>query len=257
MVALAVVAALEAPTAGWNREPGPLPKLKQDSATNPDPVPLWGLIACANPLRYTYFPSGAYDGGPFRRLAVRDGDDYFGERCELGYNSWKSPVRTFYLYEEGMRRVTRFWIRLPSSFPIDATTWQVVMQMKQTQPAAGAGESPIISLNAVDGEWQLVKEGNVRWATPVTTLGQWTRVRFDVTYSVNPAKGKIQVDIGEARSPVIRTRTLKPEVEPGGYGIPVGSGIPSHLRIGVYHDPGIAATHADYADVQVRARNSR
>ena len=158
----------------------------------------------------------------------------------------------------GERRITRFWIRLPASFPVYATTWQVVMQMKQAAPAAGAGGSPIISLNAVDGQWQLVQEGDdVQWTTPVTELGEWTRVRLDVTYSVNPRKGRIRADIGGERSPVIRTRTLKPEIEPGGYGIPVGSAIPSHLRIGIYHDPTIPETHVDYADVQVRARHSR
>jgi hypothetical protein len=53
------------------------------------------------------------------------------------------------------------------------------------------------------------------------------------------------------------TRTLKAEVKPGGYGIPVGSGLPSHLRIGVYHDPAIAETHVDYTDIQVRPRKVR
>jgi hypothetical protein len=239
---------------GGNPPPSPdLPVLKEDPATNPDPIPLWGEISAASSSRHTWVASGAYDGGPYRRMTVLDGDDYYGERAELGYNSWTSTGRTFYLFKEGMQRVTDYWMRLPSNFPVNARTWQVVTQMKQTAPAAGQGGSPILALEVVHGEWRLNSSyvGGTLWSTPART-GQWTHIRWDVEYSVDPTKGTVQLTIGDAASPVIRTRTLKAEVGLGGYGIPVGSAIPSHLRLGIYHDPALPGTSVEFTDVRER-----
>ena len=44
------------------------------------------------------------------------------------------------------------------------------------------------------------------------------------------------------RQRAISMQTLKPEVSPGDKGIPVGQAIPSHLRMGVYHDPSVPGT---------------
>ena len=45
----------------------------------------------------------------YRKLTVFDGDDYSGERCELGYNTWNeglasptNPYGTFYNYFEAL-----------------------------------------------------------------------------------------------------------------------------------------------------------
>ena len=238
--------------------------LREDGATDPDPMPLWNAISAASSSRHQQFASGAHDGGPFRRLTVQDGDDYWGERAELGYNSYQNglgaPWGTFFLYQEDQRRVTDFWMRLPSNFPIDTSTWQVVMQMKQTAPANNGGGTPVLALEVREGNWVLTQSdspgpsslGHEVWRTPATA-GQWTHVSFDVTYSPDPSKGKVQVKVDDVDSPTFTTFTQKYETSPASPGLSAGDGIPSHLRMGIYHNQNLPGTHVDFTDVRVSA----
>jgi Polysaccharide lyase len=232
-----------------------------DTAADADPLPFWGSIECASNARYGYVPTGGdphatAEGAPqgntaYRRLSVLDGDNFYGERCELGQNDWRSGPTAF--YREGDHLVTFVSYRLPRGFPLSGTEFQVVMQMKQTNPSNNSGGTPVLSLLAQDGRWVLHQSdspgysatGRSLWSAPARS-GTWTRFAFDVVYSQNPASGSIRVfsDLngdGDAldaheRSPRFRTFTLKREV-PGtsSSGIPPGGSIPSHLRVGIYH----------------------
>ncbi len=237
--------------------------LKQDLATDPDPIPLWGDIDAVSPDRAQWFSSGGPDGGPFRRMTARDGDLYHGnsERAELGNSNYlldHGKLDTFYLYRAGMRRVTSFWMRLPPDFPIDTGDWQVVMQMKQTDPANNADGTPVIALQATEGQWILKQSASagvsedtrVLWHTPAT-VGIWTRIVVDATYTTDPSQGRIAISIGGVSSPEFHTYTLKYEVSPPGEGLQAGDPIPSHLRLGIYHDPAMPGTSVDIADVQI------
>jgi hypothetical protein len=238
--------------------------LRQDLDTNPDPTALWGGLLAVSSNRQQWFPSGGPDGGPFRRLTVLDGDLFHGdsERAEIG-NSDYTPdshgrLETFYLYHAGTRRVTSFWMRLPPNFPIDTDKWQVVMQMKETDPATNVEGTPVIALQATEGQWLLKQSSSpgpshdtrVLWRTPAT-VGAWTHIVVDATYSSDPSKGLFQISIGDARSPVLHTYDLKYEVSPPGPGLHAGEPIPSHLRLGIYHDPALPGTSVDVARVQV------
>ena len=181
-----------------------------------------------------------------------DGDDFYGERCELGKNDHNVSPTAF--YREGQRRITYFSERLPDHFPLNANTWQTVMQMKQAQPADGGSGVPILFMGAYSGEWQVQSsQANDNLVTFPARTGVWTRFAFDVFYSQDPAKGWLQVsadlnndgdfnDPGE-RSGVIHGATLKTEIAgPLGTsdGLAPGDPIPSHLRMGIYHNPSIS-----------------
>jgi hypothetical protein len=237
--------------------------LQQDLATDPDPVPLWGEIDAVSPTRHQWFASGGPDGGPFRRMTAHDGDLYHGnsERAELGDSDyfWEDgKPDTFYLYRAGMHRVTSFWMRLPSNFPLDSDEWQVVMQMKQSDPATNADGTPVIALQATQGQWILKQSlssgpaGDTRilWRTPAR-LGVWTRIVVDAIYSTDPATGRLTMSIGGASSPVFRTYNLKYEVNPPGPRLRAGDPIPSHLRLGIYHEPSMPGTSVDIAQIQI------
>jgi hypothetical protein len=237
--------------------------LQQDLATDPDPVPLWGEVAAVSPTRHQWFASGGPDGGPFRRMTARDGDLYHGdsERAELGDSDylWEDgKPDTFYLYRAGMRRVTSFWMRLPSNFPMNSNEWQVVMQMKQSDPANNSDGTPVISLQAIQGQWILkqstsagpANDTRVLWRTPAR-VGVWTHLTVDATYSTDPAAGRFAMTIGGANSPVLRTYNLKHEVSPPGPELRAGDPIPSHLRMGVYHEPSMPGTSVDIAQIQI------
>jgi hypothetical protein len=227
-------------------------------------LPLWNQIAAQGPSRHQQLSSGGPDGGAFRRMTVQDGDDYWGERAELGYNSrlngLGAPWGTFFLYNEGERRVTDFSMRLPSSFPINTTKWQVVMQMKQTAPASNSGGTPVLALEAREGRWVLTQSNSAGsssnthevWSTPAT-LNKWTDISLDVTYSPDPSQGKVQITVDGVSSPTFTTYTQKYETSPAGQGLSVGGAIPSHLRMGIYHESSLPGTHVDLADVRVSA----
>jgi hypothetical protein len=132
--------------------------------------------------------------------------------------------------------------------------------MKQAQPAANGGGAPIIEMNARGGTWMLVNDWNNVWQVPAQQ-GVWTRFAFDVHYSQDPGVGtlKAYVDLngdGDAldpqeQSPTLHIATLRRETDGGSPtdGIAPGESIPSHLRMGVYHDPGIACASGCSVDV--------
>jgi hypothetical protein len=242
--------------------PSGLQVLRQDDASNPDPIPLWAEIAAQSASRHQQFGTGGPTGGPFRRLTVLDGDDYWGERAELAHNSRLNglggPWGTFFLYGQNARRVTQFQMRLPTNYPINSPSWQVVMQMKQTGPSANSGGTPVLALEARSGRWVVTQSDSAGassnthevWSTPAT-LGVWTPISLDITYSPNPAVGKLQITVGGVQSPTISTYTEKYEISPGSQGLLPGDAIPSHLRLGIYHDSALPGTHVDFTDVKV------
>jgi hypothetical protein len=245
------------------------------------PLPFWNAIDCEDASREQLLTGGGdphptATGAPqgndsFRRLRVLDGDDIWGERCELGEDARKAR-NTF--YREGRRRITAISVRLPSGFPLGVYTWQAIMQMKQTGPSANSSGTPVLELDAWGGRWRLRQSLSTRyasdsrqiWSAPAQ-MGSWTRFAFDIRYSRHRRKGYIRIradlngdlDYRDAkeRSKRIRTYTLKTEIPGGGHdGIHPGASIPSHLRAGIYHDSGIscgapAGCAVDIDNVQV------
>jgi hypothetical protein len=245
-----------------------------DTGSSASPYGFWGDVECASDQRHQLIASGgdqhptvtgeAQGNDSFRRLSVFDGDDHWGERCQLGDDNSKGRA-TF--YREGQHVITQVSARLPTEGPLALDAWQVVLQMKQAGPAANSGGTPVLSLDAYDGRWRFRQSDSVRaaedshelWSAPATA-GRWTRFSFDVRYSRRPSKGFVSVsadlnadgdflDPGET-SPRIRTYTLKVEL-PGGSpdGIRPGQSIPSHLSAGVYHDPEIPCPQGCYVDL--------
>jgi hypothetical protein len=197
----------------------------------------------------------------FRRMTVIDGDDVYGERCELGFNNWSGPT-TF--YNEGQRRVTFISLRMPNNSDVNAQGWRTVMQMKQAQGYRNPDTSPIIEMQVRDGRWSVSNSWNGIWSAPAQQ-NTWTRFAFDVTYSQDPSIGSIKVyvdlngdgdasDSGE-QSSTMHMATLRAETAGTGYSdYAVGQSIPNHLRAGIYQDPGYncpSGCSVDVDNVQV------
>jgi hypothetical protein len=259
--------------------------LREDTASVADPeAGLWGEIGAVADSRHQFITSGgdthpkangaAQHNGAFRRLTVQDGDDFYGERAELGRNWYRDGENrgnqtdgTFALYREGERKITFFSMRLGSNFRSDADGWQVIMQMKQAQPYGANGPidtAPALTLELRDHRLVLVNFWKVRWTASPPSPRRWIRYALDVTYSQDPAKGKLQLfvdrngdgdslDTGEI-SPVFAVRTLAYVTSQGLGSIQVGGSIPGHLRLGVYHDESAyGTTSIDVDNVQVVA----
>ena len=234
--------------------------LGSDTASNPDPIPFYGHMDCANASRHQQITSGgdpsamtvggSQGDSAYRRLTVIDGDDYWGERCELGINDKYGPMA---FYHEGQRRVTYASFRLNNSFPLNSENWQGVMQIKQAQTSDNGGGTPVLSLSAFDAHWSLwhsgagyTSEDFKLWEAPASK-NQWTRIAIDAKFSQHASVGwvKMYVDLnadgdfddGDEQSPRFHTNTLKYETgTDNSDGISAGQSIPSHLRVGMYHD---------------------
>lgn len=244
--------------------PGACTVVASDTAANPDPIPFYGRIDCAQTSRQQTISSGG-DPGPtatggsqgdfaYRRMTVIDGDDYYGERCELGINDKNGPVA---YYHEGMRRVTYASFKLNDSYPLETENWQGVMQLKQAQSSDNGGGTPVLSLGAYDGRWLLFHSDpgytdvdEVIWEAPAYK-NRWTRVAIDARFSQHASAGwvKMYIDLNADRdfsdpdeqSPRFQTNTLKYETGTDtSDGIAAGQSIPSHLRVGMYHAPQIS-----------------
>jgi Polysaccharide lyase len=236
-----------------------------DTASSSSPLSAWGKIDCQTTSRHQQVSSGgdphpAAVGGSqgnssYRSLTVLDGDNVWGERCELGLNDHRSSPTIH--YHEGMRRATYGSYRLPANFPLETEDWQGVFQMKQAQPADNGGGTPVLSFGAYAGEWKLfhsepgpTSEDAEIWSTPAEK-GVWTRIAVDAFYSQDPGRGWIKVyvdrtgdgdfsDSGE-QSPAFQIATLKYETGTDtSDGLSAGQSIPSQLRIGMYHNSSIS-----------------
>lgn len=249
--------------------------VRSDTASDPNAHDLWGGdgYACQDDSRVSRPATGgdpsptatgiAQSNSDYREMTVYDGDNYSGERCEIAYNTWHQPLAspsnhygTFYNYHEGDHRATYASIRLPSNFPLSAQDWQNVLQIKQAGPSDGSSGTPIFTIKAFDGAWRVYhtpanSEGpdTELWSTPAQK-GVWTRFAIDGYFSQNPSLGWIKVyvdangdgdfnDSGE-QSPVFHTNTLKREIAGTSTdGMNTGDSIPSHLRVGIYHNASI------------------
>jgi hypothetical protein len=200
---------------------------------------------------------------------VIDGDDLYGERCELGRNEYRygensgtQTSGTFALYDEGERKITFWSQRYGAGFTSSSSGWQTVMQAKQAQPYADAQPVGVaMEIQIFAGEVKLMSFWSEKWSAPAPPNGVWIRYALDVTWSQDPAKGKVQLYVdrngdgdfldSEEISPVIRVRTLAYMAQASGGSLPVGASIPGHLRLGIYHNPSAyGTTTVDVDNVQ-------
>lgn len=239
----------------------------------------WGSLQAVSASRITLATTGADprpsgNGAPsptsYRKLSLNDGDNFYGERVEIGRNERRYGITgdlgTFMLYQPGQRYQTYFSLRLPTDFPITNTNWQIVMQMKQAQPYTNDGNSiPILAMQANNGTFQMLGRNSVQlWKAPAT-LGRWIRFHLDITYSKNPSIGRVRVQIDDRAGATdfvpqydsgdIATQTLTYAVgaqSGSGWSLADGQEIPSHLRLGAYRNSVITgSTHIDISNVQV------
>jgi hypothetical protein len=207
----------------------------------------WANFSCADPGRVKQVSDPVAQGGSAYRVDLHDGDDSFGERCELGMGS---PMRAgFPVFKEGDERWIAYQVYIPAGFPSDGNRYVDITQFKQVNDLC----APALSLHVENGEMLLFHSADNRsscggrpvWRAPVA-YGRWIKLLFHVEWSSDPARGSVElfgdIDGGGLEELLPRSPMFTMKMDPAGNTLPVGA------RIGIYRDRAVAGDATAYFD---------
>jgi hypothetical protein len=207
----------------------------------------WANFSCADPGRIKQVGEPVAQGSSAYRVELHDGDDSFGERCELGMGS---PMRAgFPVFEDGDESWVAYQVYIPAGFPSDGNRYVDITQFKQVNDLC----APALSLHVEDGEMLLFHSADNRsscggrpvWRAPVA-YGRWIKLLFHVQWSSDPARGSVElfgdIDGGGMAELLPRTPMFTMKMDPAGNTLPVGA------RIGIYRDRAVSGDATAYFD---------
>jgi hypothetical protein len=237
----------------------------------------WVDYSCQDRSRFAQVSDRVAQGDRAYRIEVRDGDDSYGERCELE-NGNTSARRLHYqvLFHEGQEAWIAFQTYLPLdfsfadagapvSFPNDGG---LITQIKQLG-SCGTPALGIVSSRTVfalrNSAAAHCESGSMRslWKVPMV-MGRWVKWLQHIRFSPDPRVGFIAswydpdglglrpipptLDLGHrVIGNRIYTHTQK---APTGHPEPAcpADDVCSHARIGIYRDPDVSGTSVIYHD---------
>jgi hypothetical protein len=191
------------------------------------------------------------------KVSLRDGDNCFSRRAELGQGNPTRSDMLDRLFNEGEERWMSFQVQLGDGFPIDATTWQAVMQLKQL----GAHGHPVMALHTIDNQWQVHRSTQYasedfikpsgfqeRLLLGTARTGSWTKFTWHVRFSPDSSVGFLEIygDLGDGQD----MRQLLPRHIMSTMKIDETNHktLQSHARIGIYRDANISGNAVAYFD---------
>jgi hypothetical protein len=191
------------------------------------------------------------------RFEIRDGDDAYGERAELGQALPTSPGYENRIFYPGQERWISMQYYLPSDW-LPTDTWQTIFQIKPVSPGGGG---PSIGLGA--GSNRLMVYGNTNeWGSTAgnifdgagtlpgasypLTRGRWIRLTWHVVFSADPAVGSLEMfgNLADGKG----MRTLVPLRRRATMKYLDGVMDPAQLRVGIYRDPDLTQTESLFVD---------
>src|SRR4051794_692534 len=201
----------------------------------------WANSSCQDASRVKQVDTGAAQGKRAYELEIRDGDNSYGERCEIGMGNPGKPG--FPLFREGDERWISFQVYLPDDYPVDTPDWNLFFQIHQQ----GDGGCPPISLGIEDGQMKLFKSARntyvldtrEMWAAPVQR-GRWMKLTLHIKNSADPSVGFVELfgdlDGTGVKTLIPRTATHTMTLTS------TGASMINHARVGIYRNPRISGT---------------
>lgn len=180
------------------------------------------------------------------RFWVKDGDNCYGERSELGQALPSRPNFTeSRLFNQGDNRWIAFQVNLATGFPIGTSNWQVIAQWKQLVDTKSSynGCSPVLALQIHNSHYYLERANpaspcgsTISYDLGVARTGIWTRFTFHIIFKTSSGTVAIYDNTGGSMHKVlsITAPTLANE------NLGNGSAVPSHARIGIYRNSNIS-----------------
>jgi hypothetical protein len=201
----------------------------------------WANFSCADASRVQQVESPAAQGRRAYQIEVRDGDNAYGERCEIGMGN---PGRAgFPQFREGDERWISFQVYLPDDYPVEQPNWNLIFQIHQI----GDGGCPPISIGVEDGQMKLFK--SVRntyvldtaemWAAPVVR-NRWMKLTLHIKNSADPSVGFVELlgDLDGQGMTTLLPRTATHTMTKTA----AGDSMINHARVGIYRNPRITGT---------------
>jgi hypothetical protein len=207
----------------------------------------WASWSCQNSSRFGEVSSPVAQGQKAYKLTVQDGDNSWGERCELGHGN---PTRSgFPVFHAGEDVWISFSVYLPDNYPINTRDWNVMFQIHQE----GDGGCPPIAMHVEEGEWRLFNSSRPsyvldtveKWHAPAER-NRWTKFTIHMMNSGSDDKGFVELysDLGGNGMEQVMPRTYMHTMTVRSNGSPMTN----HARIGIYRDPAITGTSSIYFD---------
>jgi len=196
-------------------------------------------------------------GSKSYRFELRDGDDAYGERVELGQGMPGGTAGSNRWFHAGDERWIAMQYFVPADWPTDLT-WQTVMQIKPSSPGGGG---PNIGLDLGNNRMMVYGNTNAWGSTegrsfdgdgPLAggshslTRGSWIKLTWHVVFSADPAVGSLEMfgDLADGQG----MRTLVPLRTRPTMKYHNGVMDPVHLRVGIYRDPAMTSAQHLYVD---------
>ncbi len=243
----------------------------------------WVGYSCADRSRFSQVTSPVAQGQRAYRIEVRDGDDSYGERCELeNGNTSSSRLHERILFHRGQEVWIAFQTYLPPDFSFAGNGVPVgfpndgglLMQLKQL----GSCGTPALGIVTGRGSFAMrnsaantCESGSMRslWTVPMV-LGRWVRWLVHARFDTDPDGGFTatwydpdglglrpivpRLDLGKpVEGNRIYTHTQKSPTDHPSPACPDGDDC-SHARIGIYRDPDVSGTSVIYHDGWTVAR---
>jgi hypothetical protein len=200
----------------------------------------WANYSCADASRVQQVDS-AVQGRHAYQLEVRDGDNAYGERCEIGM---ANPGRAgFPIFREGDERWISFQMYLPDDYPIETPDWNLFFQIHQQ----GDGGCPPIAMGVRNGQfklWKSVRNTYVldtaeMWSAPAQR-NRWVKFTLHIKNSADPNVGFVELfgDIDGQGMKTLLERTATHTMTKTA----AGDSMINHARVGIYRNPRISGT---------------
>lgn len=196
--------------------------------------------------RWTAFSA---KGAASYAFKVQDGDNCFGERAELGQGLPDDTHSVARRFNEGDDKWISFQTYLDASFPINANTWQLIMQIKHSLTVNVPAEQPELALQVRNGQYRMYPACCSFYPLGTAILSKWARWTWHIKFSKNASTGFVEIFAdtdgpGGAAMHTALAKTFMATLTTD----TSGASVPSHLRAGIYRDTAISGTTFDYLD---------
>jgi hypothetical protein len=207
----------------------------------------WANYSCQDASRITRVTLPSAQGRYAYRVNLHDGDNSFGERCEMAMGS---PTRDgFPVFSSGEESWIGYQVYIPANFPSEGDKYNEITQFKQVNDLC----APALSMHVEQDRLLLFHSADNRgscggrsvWSAPMS-YDHWVKLLYHVKWSSDPSVGFVElygdIDGSGMKLLMARTSMFTMKMDSSDRTQPVDA------RLGIYRDSSIAGDATAYFD---------